>query len=136
MIIRREHQKTFPRARIAESLLMFLRLRGGEEAALDPALIYAPLADYYELSGQDRSLCATLYYVGTTKPGPAWHSEVKSAGKALKDDGYLVAETSSGNSIWRLTASGMERADFWLKRMTEKTAALKSLKLGADRVEA
>jgi hypothetical protein len=133
LIVRPQHHKTFPRARIAETLLMFLRLRGGEHSALDPALVYAPLADYYELSDQDRTLCATLYYVAMTKPGPAWHSEVKSAGKDLKDDGYLVAETRSGNSVWRLTPSGVDRADFWLKRMIEKTAALKSLKLGADR---
>ncbi len=111
--------------------MMFLRLRGGPNAAMKPAVVYAPLADFYELSEQERVLCASEYYMGKTKPGPAWESEVKAAVKELKADGYLVSESSSGNSTWRLTPNGVERADFWLKRMTAKASALQNLKVEA-----
>ena len=134
MIVRPEHRKTFPSARIGETLLMFVRLRGGANAAMNPALVYAPLADFYELSEQERVLCASEYYTGKTKPGPAWESAVTVAAKELKADGYLIAENSSGNSTWRLTPNGIERADFWLKRMTSKASALKELKI--DETEA
>lgn len=131
MIVRPEYRKTFPSARIADTLMMFLRLRGGPNAAMKPAVVYAPLADFYELSEQERVLCASEYYMGKTKPGPAWESEVKAAVKELKADGYLVSESSSGNSTWRLTPNGVERADFWLKRMTAKASALQNLKVEA-----
>jgi hypothetical protein len=132
LIVRPEHRKTFPSARIAETLLMFLRLRGGANAAMNAALVYTPLADFYELSEQERVLCASEYYVGKTKPGPAWESEVRAAVKELKAEGYLLTEDSSRNSTWRLTPNGIERADFWLKRMTSKAAALKELKLPGE----
>jgi hypothetical protein len=45
-----------------------------------------------------------------------------------------VSTTGSGKSVWRLTPHGVERADFWLKRMTEKTANLHTLKVDADLV--
>jgi len=131
LIVRPEYRKTFPSARIADTLMMFLRLRGGPNAAMKPAVVYAPLADFYELSEQERVLCASEYYMGKTKPGPAWESEVKAAVKELKADGYLVSESSSGNSTWRLTPNGVERADFWLKRMTAKASALQNLKVEA-----
>jgi hypothetical protein len=131
VIVRPEHRKTFPSARIADTLMMFVRLRGGAKAAMNSAAVYAPLADFYELSEQDRVLCASDYYIGKTKPGPAWESEVKAAFKDLKGDGYLVSENVSGKSIWRLTPNGIERADFWLKRMTAKASVLQSLKVDA-----
>jgi hypothetical protein len=49
---------------------------------------------------------------------------VNLAGKRLKKDGYLTIAAHSGKPAWRLTSYGAERADFWLKRMVEKTAAL------------
>ena len=127
MPIRPEHRKTFPTARIAETLLMFIRSRGGDHAAMNSAFVYGPLADYYELSEADRLLPRSAYYTDDNKPGSAWDSEVMSAVKELRKEGYLVSASRSGKPIWRLTPSGMARADFWLKRMTEKSAALLTL---------
>jgi hypothetical protein len=44
-------------------------------------------------------------------------------------EGYLTVAAHAGTSAWRLTPYGVERADFWLKRMVDKTAALGSLKV-------
>ena len=134
MTVRPEHRKTFPTARIPETLMMFIRLRGGEHAAINAGSVYSPLADYYELSEEARQLSASEYYMGPVKSGRAWDSEVNFAVKELKKDGYLVSTTASGKSVWRLTPYGVERADFWLKRMTEKTANLHTLKVDAGLV--
>jgi hypothetical protein len=126
--IRREHQKTFPSSRIPETLLMLIRLHGGANAEVNPASVYAPLADFYELSKESRRLSAADYYAGDSAPGIAWNSEVDAAVKRLKKDGHLTV-ARPGQSAWRLTPLGVERADFWLRRMIDKSAALKSLKL-------
>lgn len=132
MSIRPEHRKTFPTARIPETLLMFIRSRGGQHAAMNAAFVSVPLADYYELSEADRALSRNAYYTDDNRPGPAWDSEVMSAVKELKKVGYLVTANRSGKLIWRLTPSGADRADFWLKRMTDKTAALRTLTVDAE----
>jgi hypothetical protein len=106
---------------------MFIRLRGGARAAMNSAFAYGPLADYFDLPDATRTLSRSAYYNNDQKTGRAWDNEVKLAAKALKDDGYLVSTTRSGELIWHLTASGSARADFWLVRMTEKTNALKAL---------
>ena len=129
MIIRPEHRKTFPRSRIPETLLMFIRLRGGASAEVNSEFVYSPLADFYELSEDDRRLSAADYYTGESGRGLAWNSEVNVAGKGLRMEGYLTAGGRSNKYAWRLTPSGLERADFWLMRMTEKCAALSSLKV-------
>ena len=129
MTVRPEHRKTFPTARIPETLLMFLRARGGEQAAMSSTAVYVPLADYYDLSAEERRLSTTDYYLGQVRPGLAWDSEVNFAVKELKKDGHLVSTTGAGKSVWRLTPVGVERADFWLKRMPEKAAALHTLKV-------
>lgn len=129
MTIRREHRKTFPNGRIPETLLMFIRVRGGSSAEVDPAFVYAPLADFYELSEDARRLSLAEYYTGESGPGMAWNSEVNLAAKGLKKDGYLMLATRSGKSAWRLTPNGVERADFWLKRMVDKSAALHALEV-------
>lgn len=129
MIIRPEHRKTFPRSRISETLLMFIRVHGGASAEVNPALVYSPVADFYELSEDVRRLSMADYYTSESGPGFAWNSEVDAAVKLLKKEGYLSAGTRSGKYTWRLTPNGVERADFWLKRMTEKSAALSSLKV-------
>jgi hypothetical protein len=131
MTVRPEHRKTFPTSRIAETLLMFMRVHGGEQAALDSTFVYGPLADFYDLPQESRRLLTSEYCVGDFKAGLAWDSEVNSAVKELKKEGYALAVTRSGKSIWRLTSNGVERADFWLKRMTEKKNALGSLKVDA-----
>jgi hypothetical protein len=110
---------------------MFIRLRGGAHAAIDSAFAYVPLADYFELSPEDRALSRSAYYTNDPKPGRAWDNEVQWAARELKNDGYVVRTIRSGHSIWRLTPSGVSRADFWLARMTEKTAALKALTVDA-----
>jgi hypothetical protein len=136
VIVRREHQSTFPRSRIPETLLMFIRLRGGARAGVNPAFVYAPLADFYELSEEARRLSLADYYSDQSGPGIAWNSEVNSAVKCLRKDGYLtVVATRPGESAWCLTPQGVERADFWLKRMIDKSAALTSLKVD-DRLAA
>ena len=136
MTIRPGHRKTFPRSRIAETLLMFMRQRGGANATVNAAWVYAPLADFYELPEEDRRLSARDYYLDEVKTGLlAWHSEVNSAAKDLKKEGYLAVvpdPARSGKSIWRLTPDGAERADFWLKRMSDKTAALRTLPVNAE----
>ena len=132
MIIRPEHRNTFPRARIAETLLMFMRQRGGAHAAVNSALVYVPLADFYDLSDGDRRLSKSDYYLDEPKQGLAWEGEVNLAVKELKKDGYLTTSARAGKSIWRLTPAGVERADFWLKRMTEKRSALGSLKVDSE----
>jgi hypothetical protein len=129
MTVRREHRNTFPTGRIAETLLMFIRLRGGASVGVNPAFVYAPLADFYELSDDVRRLSLADYYADETAPGIAWHSEVNAAVKRLKKEGYLTVAALSGKPAWRLTTQGVERADFWLKRMVEKTTALGSLKV-------
>src|SRR4051812_19603318 len=127
MPVRPEYRKTFPKSRLPETLLMFIRLRGGAHAAIDSAFAYAPLADYFELSEADRTLSRNAYYTNDPKPGSAWDNEVQWAAKELKNDGYVVRTVRSGRIIWSLTPNGVIRADFWLVRMTEKTAALKAL---------
>lgn len=132
MVVRPEHRKTFPRSRISETLLMFIRARGGPHAAVNAAFVYAPLADFYDLPKGARHLSTTDYYSGEVGSGLAWDSEVNSAVKELRKDGYLTSVSRSGKSVWRLTPKGAERADFWLKRMTDKTSALGALKVNAD----
>lgn len=132
MPIRLEHQKIFPKTRLPETLLMFIRLHGGAHAAIDPAFAYVPLADYFKLSPADRALSRNAYYTNDPKPGRAWDNEVQWAAKELKNDAYAVLTIRSGQSIWRLTPSGVGRADFWLVRMHEKTAALKALTVDAQ----
>lgn len=134
MAIRTAHQKTFPRARLPETLLMFIRLHGGPRAAIDFEFAYDPLADYFELPKAARLLPRTAYYTDDLKPGRAWDSEVQWAAKELKNDGYAMRTTHSGRLIWRLTLHGVIRADFWLQRMTAKTAALKALIVDAQLV--
>ena len=135
MSIRLEHQKTFPITRIAETLLMFLRLRGGSDATMDAELTYGPLADYFGLTDQNRKLARCDYYDNDLRVGFAWDNEVRVASKTLKDDGYLISTTHFGQLIWRLTASGAERADFWLVRMTDKTNALNALTVDTQLAE-
>lgn len=132
MPVRPEHRKTFPSGRIAETLLMFIRARGGEHASVNAAFVYTPLADFYELPKSVRHLPAADYYRNDVGPGLAWDSEVNSAVKGLKKDGYVTSARRSGKSVWRLTEAGTERADFWLKRMTEKTSALGALRVNAE----
>ena len=116
---------------IAETLMMFMRVRGGDHSAMNSSFVYGPLADFYDLSDDVRRLSTSDYCLGEFKPGLAWNSEVDSAFKTLKKDGYVLSTTASGKSVWRLTPNGVERADFWLKRMTDKTSALRSLKVDA-----
>ena len=132
MIIRPEYRKIFPRGRIPETLLMFIRLRGGANAEVNSEFVYSPLADFYELSEDERRLSAADYYTGESGAGLAWNSEVNAAVKGLRKDGYLTIGARSGKHAWRLTPSGLERADFWLKRMTDKFAALSSLKVDVN----
>ena len=127
MTVRPEHRKTFPSSRIPETLLMFIRLRGGPSGEVNPEFVYAPLADFYELSEDARRLSAAEYYTTENTRDFAWNSEVNAAVKGLRKDGYLSVGSRSGRHAWRLTPNGVERADFWLKRMTEKSAALASL---------
>jgi hypothetical protein len=108
---------------------MFIRVRGGPSAEVDPVFVYAPLANFYELSEEARLLSPADYYTDESGPGIAWNSEVNSAAKGLKKDGYLTLATRLGKSAWRLTPNGVERADFWLKRMIDKSAALKALEV-------
>lgn len=129
MTIRREHRETFPNSRISETLLMFIRVRGGPSAEVDPAFVYAPLANFYELPEEARLLTVADYYTDENGRGIAWNSEVNTAAKGLKKEGYLTLATRSGKSAWRLTPNGVERADFWLKRMIDKSAALKALEV-------
>jgi hypothetical protein len=56
---------------------------------------------------------------------------VNAAGKRLKKEGYLTVAAHAGKPAWRLTPYGVERADFWLQRMVDKTAALDALKVDA-----
>ncbi|HXJ02031.1 MAG TPA: hypothetical protein VNH44_12480 [Micropepsaceae bacterium] len=132
--IRPEHRKTFPNTRIAETLLMFIRSQGGEHAAVDAAFIPVPLADYYGLPEESRTLSRSAYYVNDNVSGQAWDCELQGAAKELKRDGYLVAANCSGHAVWSLTASGLDRADFWMKRMLEKTTALKALSVDSELV--
>jgi hypothetical protein len=132
MSIRPEHRKTFPKARLPETLLMFIRLRGGAQAAIHSEFAYDPLADYFELPQPARALSRNAYYTDDPKPGRAWDIEVQLAAKELKNEGYALRTIRSGRSIWRLTPDGVSRADFWLTRMTAKTAALKALTVDAQ----
>jgi hypothetical protein len=106
---------------------MFMRVRGGPDAEVNRAFVYAPLADFYDLSEEARRLTLADYYTDGSQPGFAWNSEVNAASKILKKDGYLTLATRSEKSAWRLTPNGVERADFWLKRMIDKAAALRAL---------
>lgn len=127
MSIRPEHRKKFPRGRIAETLLMFIRLRGGSHASVNSEFVFGPLADYFGLSEPDRKLPRCAYYDNDPMVGSAWDNEVKLACRALKEEGYVISTTRSGQLLWRLTIKGTERADFWLVRMTDKRNALQAL---------
>ena len=127
MPIRPEHRKTFPTGRIGQTLLMFIGARAGEHGTMNAAHAYLPLADYYDLSPEARALQRSAYFTNDKKPGAAWDAEVQEAVKALKRDGYLTSSVRGGQTVWRLTPSGVDRANFWITRMTEKTAALKAL---------
>jgi hypothetical protein len=133
--IRREHLNTFPSRRIPETLLMFMRLRGGPTAEVNSASVYAPLAEFYELPAAARLLSMADYYTAESTSGIAWNSEVNLAAKALKKDGYITVRGRMTKSAWRLTPDGVKRADFWLKRMSEKSAALSSLTVDSDLVD-
>lgn len=83
-------------AQIEKALLSFLAARG----PIKPSAVYAPLADEFQLTGQQRK---------TQRPDnstPIWNNHVQWARKSLKDKGYLSARLG----IWELSDAGMTEA--------------------------
>ncbi|HVA81063.1 MAG TPA: winged helix-turn-helix domain-containing protein [Candidatus Binataceae bacterium] len=96
-----------------EPLLCFILLNGGPDHAVQPNVVYEPLADFFGLTKEDKIKARADGYAGRQ-----WHNRVQWARQRLVNQGYLVG---SLRNVWRLSAAGVKRASL----VADKYAALK-----------
>jgi len=85
-----------------EPLLCYIYFNGGGRYEVRPIDTYEPLADYFDLTQEERTRPRQDGY-----PGKYWHNRVQWTRQRLINQGYLDGSTSG---IWRLTSKGVRRA--------------------------
>jgi hypothetical protein len=115
--IRREKTMSWPanhpsfpnRAAVQDALLLLLFEHGVEGTALWALDTYEPLADFFKLSEDARSMTRKECCRDDRKE-PYWHTWVQLARKSLVDDGDLYPVHPLRRGLWRLTEQGKRRA--------------------------
>jgi len=85
-----------------EPLLCFIYFNGGENFEVSPSDTYEPLADFFELTKEERIRPRPDGYSGSH-----WQNRVQWTRQRLINQGYLDGST---RGRWRLTDSGIQRA--------------------------
>ena len=104
---------------IDEPLLCLIYLQGGSEFQMKSDDTYEPLADFFNLSSEDRTLGR---YFKDNRFEYKWHNMVQYARWRLTKDHYLDGNAPRG--IWKLSKEGITTA----RRMADKYPALNSSK--------
>ncbi len=87
---------------IEEALLSLIYLNGGSNHQMKSFETYKPLADFFELSKQERSV-GRLFKDGRYEP--KWNNMVQWSRRQLKKAGYL--DTSASRAVWKLSERGV-----------------------------
>ncbi len=90
-------------SKIEEALISLIYFRGGSDCRIKSSDAYQPLADYFQLTEQER-----IQPRESENHRPAWNNMVQFARRGLKDSGYLFS--NSPRSIWQLSSSGIVAA--------------------------
>src|ERR1051325_3254143 len=97
---------TFPiYLNVEEALLSLLYFNGGSDYQMMSFETYEPLADYFNLSEQERTK-GRLFKDGRYEP--KWNNMVQWARRQLKKKQYLDA--SAPRATWKLTGKGISAA--------------------------
>ena len=125
MPVRDEYRDIYPSdEKIADVLLVFIRVHGGDELAVDCKKAYAPLADYFDLSDAARRLSRADFYVDDPSRGSAWANRVQWARNQLVKDGYL---SESRQAVWKLSTAGKSHADRMIVHRRSFATAIEKL---------
>jgi 5-methylcytosine-specific restriction protein A len=87
---------------VADALLYFIFLNGGSDYKVQAASTYEPLADFFNLTREERTRRRPDGY-----PGLHWCNRVQWARQRLINYRDL---DGSERGIWRLTTQGLQRA--------------------------
>jgi restriction endonuclease Mrr len=87
---------------LAEALLSFIFLNGGAKFQVQANETYGPLADFFDLTGAERSEPRPDGYGGTH-----WQNRVQWTRQKLINEGLVMGR---GRGQWGLTPGGVSRA--------------------------
>jgi hypothetical protein len=98
---------------VAEALLCFIFLNGGPKHSAHSRATYKPLADFFELSGAERTAPRT-----DKRPGTRWENQVQWARQRNINRGLIVNPPKDGSErgIWTLSPEGSRRARSIVKK--------------------
>jgi len=109
---------------IADALLCFIFLNGGNDHQVNAAQTYEPLADFFALTQEDRN-----------RPRPdgfgctLWENRVQWTRQRLINHGYAE---SRGHGEWGLTPEGVSRAKSIVGEFNRSKKPLKALRTKAS----
>lgn len=92
---------------VDEPLLYLLYTTGGEEHCMLSSETYGPLADFFDLTEEDRKKTRHDVF-GDKRRELAWANMVQWARRRLKDAGLL--DKNAGRGVWKLSIAGIEHA--------------------------
>jgi 5-methylcytosine-specific restriction endonuclease McrA len=92
-------------SQITDPLLSLIYFRGGSDFKVKCSDTYRPLADYFQLTEQERQI---LWTSEGNERKRKWDTMVCYARRELKKSGYL--SSNSSRSIWQLSSSGITAA--------------------------
>lgn len=92
---------------LADALLAFVYLNGGDEYEVRAGSTYEPLAEFFALSQVERSRPRPDGYSGSD-----WHNKVQWTRQRLINHGLLYGPQHGfwRRGVWRLTRAGISRA--------------------------
>jgi len=89
--------------KMVEPFLSFIYFNGDQNFAVRPYQTYKPLADFFDITQQER-----MKSRHDRRPGKEWENRVQWLRQRLINSGEL--DNSSAKGIWRLSQKGLERA--------------------------
>jgi hypothetical protein len=102
------YQGLFPNSdKVERALRVLIWVRGGPHHILRSGDAYEPLADFFDLSLEARTVSRDDYY-GDNKSEPAWRNIVQWARRKLNDYGQL---RPSAHGMWQLSQRGLQEAE-------------------------
>jgi hypothetical protein len=90
-----------------DALLAFIYLRGSSDYSIKTSDSYEPLADYFQLDKDDRTMTRDGSR-GDGRPEKAWHNYIQWTRQQLVNDGYILPKQVQG--IWKLSERGIIKA--------------------------
>ena len=104
---------------IKEPLLALIYLRGGINHEMRPEDTYEPLADYFDLSMEERQRTRDeRSHDGRTER--LWRNKVQYVRLVLVNvEKYLFDSKAAGRAVWRLTEEGRRAAEAHLRKAPE-----------------